>query len=172
MEQSTEVEVEVDPTAWGTLLYAEKYRLAADNVISNNSAQNHPLLMPAYHLVSHSIELSLKAYLLLVGLPYRRLRSQRYGHNLGKLLRKARAENLASLVQTDDADCNAVQLLGAMHGNDFEFRYIKTGFKTLPYWSAAESVAKKLTHGLHDRCLADRIGEGWATQRIATCGRF
>ena len=49
-----------------------------------------PLSLTAYYLLGHSIELSLKAFLLGRGVPIRTLRSKAYGHDLAALLHEAR----------------------------------------------------------------------------------
>ncbi len=57
-----------EPTPFGTLRYAEDYRVAAEKVIGDCNPLESGLLMPAYNLIGQSIELSLKAYLLSAGL--------------------------------------------------------------------------------------------------------
>lgn len=159
------------PTPFGTLRYAEDYRIAAEKVIGDENSLKSVLLMPAYHLMGHSIELSLKAHLLATGVRNSKLMGRGYGHDIERLLRKAVTRDLSRLVPVDDTERHIVQVLAAPH-RDHQFRYIKVGSKTLPFWSEVGALAKKLTHGLHDHCLELRIGVEAARHRIAICGKF
>lgn len=74
-----------EPSAFGTLRYAEDYRVAAQRVIGLEKPIHSDLLMPAYHLLAQSIELSLKAYLRTAGVSGDELRAHDVRHNLSRL---------------------------------------------------------------------------------------
>ena len=160
-----------EPSSFGTLRYAEYYRIAAERVIGDCNPLESRLLMPAYHLIAQSIELSLKAYLLSKGLKNSRLRGPLLGHNLSNLIAEAENLGLNTLVSLDDLDRQLVSSL-SRHYETHELRYIKIGVKELPFWSLISSLAKRFTHELHDYCLALLIGEEGARKRIEICGKF
>lgn len=160
-----------EPTPFGMLRYAEDYRIAAEKVIGDCNPLESGLLMPAYNLIGQSIELSLKAYLLSAGLESKQLRVFPFGHRINALLAKAEELGLVAFVPLDGADRHIVASLSARF-ETHEFRYIKVGTKTLPYWSLIAALAGRFTQELHDHCLILRIGEEAARQRIAACGCF
>ena len=160
-----------EPTPFGTLRFAENYRVAADRVIGDSNSLKRELLMPAYNLIAQSIELSLKAYLLATGISAKELSGNVYGHKLGALLDKSECVGLGVLVPIDELERQIISTLGVSYATH-QFRYIRVGYKTLPFWSETARTAKKLTYGLHDFCLALRLGESEARQRIETSGKF
>ena len=56
------------PTPFGTLRYAEDYRIAGEHVIGDCKPFESRFLMPAYNCLGISIELSFKAFLLSKGI--------------------------------------------------------------------------------------------------------
>lgn len=67
---------------------------------NNGDRTNDELLLPAYYLVGHSIELSLKSYLAAKkGYTVDELRSKKYGHNLEVLFSEARKRKLGREVK-------------------------------------------------------------------------
>ena len=160
-----------EPSPFGTLRYAEDYRIAAERVIGDCSPLESRLLMPAYNLIAQSIELSLKAYLLSMGHGNRQLRGPEFGHKLNQLIAEAERLGLNNLVLLDDVDRQVVAELSA-HYEMHEFRYIKIGLKRLPFWSLIAPLAKRFTHELHDYCLAFLLGEEGVRKRVETRGRF
>lgn len=158
------------PPYFGYLTYAENYRLAAERVIGDGKPMESPLLIPAHNLLALSIELSLKAFLLSVGLSERKLRND-FGHKLIELHQEANTRDLRAIVALDDTQSAAIETLDAVY-RTHEFRYIKYSYKTLPMWTFAAGAAHSLTHGLHDHLLVLRVGEAAARKRIALRGRF
>ena len=75
-----------------------------------------PIAFVAYYLVGHSIELSLKAFLLSRGVPITALRKRPYGHNLAALLREARRRKLGRVAKLSRHDVAVVNLLNACYG--------------------------------------------------------
>jgi hypothetical protein len=61
-----------------------------------------PIDFAKYFLFCHAIEVGLKAYLLKTGTTVHEVRD-RYGHNLGRLLRDAKARGLATDARIDRA---------------------------------------------------------------------
>lgn len=153
-------------TPFGLLRYAEEYRLAAELVRHNES-----LVMPAYMLLGHCYEVALKAFLLARGMEIRELSSRPYGHNLDELWAEALRRRIDRLYAMSAIAGEVIATLNR-HFATHEFRYIRTGTKTVPRWDFAGPIAKNLTHGLHDYCLRKRIGRDAAKRRIALRSRF
>lgn len=153
-------------TPFGMLRYAEEYRRAAALVHGDET-----LRMPAYNLIGISIELSLKAYLLARGVPLDSLRFRPYGHDLEFLWSEAARLRIDRVSKVPFVADDVIKALNR-HYQTHEFRYIKTGLKTVPHWEFIHSVAKALTHGLHDFCLRRRLGKERALQRISLRGKF
>lgn len=108
--------------------------------------------VPAYFLLTHGIELTLKAYLRHAGLSVEQLGARDLGHNLDGLLAKARELGLDTLFQFTEADTSAFELLVAV--NEYhQLRYIQTGLKTFPSWGIAEPLAVRL-----HQAVAPRVG--------------
>lgn len=162
-----------EPSAFGTLRYAEDYRIAASRVIGNEKPTESALQMPAYHLLAQSIELALKAYLRTVGMSAKDLQGHSIRHNLTRLHDEAVSRGLNEIVALDDFDRHVIAALSGAH-QAHEFRYIKLGYKSLPFFGEGEAVASKLTKGLHFHCLSlkDGIGPEKARTIIATRGLF
>jgi hypothetical protein len=153
-------------TPFGMLRYAEEYRRAAELV-----HQQDELLMPAHTLLGLTYELATKAYLLGRGMSVEVLSKRPYGHDLEELWNEAMGRRIDRLVALAPIIGDVVATLN-IHYKTHEFRYIKTGTKTVPHWEFAGPAAKALTHSLHDYCLRKRIGKAAAAKRIAIKGRF
>jgi hypothetical protein len=139
-----DAELNAKTTAIGLARYAKEYLEAAivvDQEMGKEKAYAHVSPMPAYFLVSHGIELTLKAFLRHVGLSVEDLR--KVGHDLKALHAKACELGLENLYKMTPADSEAFELLVAV--NEFhQLRYIQTGFKTFPLWGAVEPLAVRL----------------------------
>ena len=101
--------------SFGFWSHAKEF-LSATNVVkdpreSNNGRIDFSLIVPAYYLVGHSIELSLKSYLAAKGYKVSELRSKKYGHDLEKLLIEARRRNLGREVKLSKHQVKAIKLL-------------------------------------------------------------
>jgi hypothetical protein len=131
-------------TAVGLARYAKEYLEAAivvDQEMSKEKAYARISPMPAYFLLAHGIDLTLKAYLRHVGLTVEDLRKA--GHDLKALHAKACELGLEDLHKLTAQDVEAFDLLVA--ANEFhQLRYIQTGAKTFPLWGAAEPLAVRL----------------------------
>jgi HEPN domain len=98
--------------------------------------------IPVMFLVRQSIELSLKAYLLQRGVSLTKLRTK-LGHNLHKLLRKAKELDLKNLVELTEEELNTIEILNVLYTTK-QLQYIVTGAKTFPVFGPLQTAAKKL----------------------------
>jgi len=143
-------------TALGLWRYGNDYLRAAfsvqkqpSNVFDEMRIKSAP--MPAYFLIGHSIELSLKAFLRARGVSIKVLRSREYGHDLQALLKEARKRKLGNEVKLSQNELNAIALLNHAYKNK-EFEYINPGKVTLPTYGRICKVAEKLSKGLKGIC--------------------
>jgi hypothetical protein len=113
--------------------------------------------MPAYYLYSHALELTLKAFLRCKGVHSNHLRSHKFGHKLQVLWDACVAEGLRSHPVTDAFIKQAVELLDPF-ATDFEFRYVKIGFKQLPTLEDVESAVADLLAAVRPHCEASVSG--------------
>ena len=133
-------------TAIGLARFAFEYIEAARLVDSNHRDRRPRSLispMPAYFLAHHGLELTFKSYLRHKGVTVRELGSKRYGHDLDACYRGAKRLGLLAIFIEHQADVGAMQMLVDMN-HDHGLRYIKTGSRQFPHWSAIESVAVRL----------------------------
>jgi hypothetical protein len=127
-------------TAVGLCRYAHEY-IAAAQLVASSSPNLPP--MPAYHLASHGIELSLKAFLRHRGVSVRALRGPGLSHDLRALYRKSKELGLKQVFKVQAADLRTILVLEPlleMH----VFRYILTGVHQMPTWENMESFAVRL----------------------------
>lgn len=140
-------------TAIGLARYAKEYLEAAIVVVQEmGSKKDHVTIspIPAYFLLTHGLELTLKAYLRHAGLTVEEL--AKVGHNLKALYAKACELGLDGLYQLTAEDAEAFELL--VEVNEFhQLRYIQTGFKTFPLWGIAEPFAVRL-----HQAIAPKVG--------------
>lgn len=140
-------------TAIGLARYAKEYLEAAIVVEQEmGSKKEHVTVspIPAYFLLTHGIELTLKSYLRHAGLSVEDL--SKVGHDLKALYAKAQELGLDALYQMTAKDAEAFVLLVAV--NEFhQLRYIQTGFKTFPLWGVAEPFAVRL-----HQAVAPKVG--------------
>lgn len=131
-------------TAIGLARYAKEYLEAAIVVDQELGVKRSPFYIspiPAYFLLTHAIELTLKAYLRGAGLSVRQL--QGVGHDLDALLAKANELGLGDCHTFTAEDNEAFAFLVAANSHH-RFRYIQTGETRLPFWSVAEPLAVRL----------------------------
>lgn len=99
--------------------------------------------VPAYFLLTHAIELTLKAYLRHMGVSVKQLSSKEFGHDLKASYAKAQELGLDELFTANGNDKLALDLL--VHINEgHQLRYICTGAKEFPSWTIAEPFAVRL----------------------------
>jgi hypothetical protein len=120
---------------------AEEYVEAARHL----TALSGPIILkwdgPIYHLLCHSIELTLKAYLAASGVPIKTL-ADRIGHDLERALRRAQKVGFFP----PDGFSEVVQWLAPYH-RDHSFRYGRAhGYLTHPEPSpVADIIANTIT---------------------------
>jgi len=139
---------------------AREYFLAAQVLIE---ADRRAVLgfasRPTLLLLSHGIELMLKAYLLSQGASEKQLKN--IGHDLVECLAEAEGRGLRILGRKDRA---VVRWLNEYY-NKKEFEYvIAQGPKSLPHVRVIEDVLDKLLEGLRRPCLEATITERGKTR--------
>ena len=105
--------------------------------------------MPAYFLVGHSIELTLKAFLRSRGVSLKLLRSRTFGHDLEALLKESRKRKLGNEIKLTKSEIESIALLNRTYKSK-EFEYIVTGGVTLPTYGVISRIAEKLSKGLKE----------------------
>jgi hypothetical protein len=151
-------------TPLGLARYAFEYMDAA--IIVNDARGTRTLLSqaaytPAYYLAFHSIELSLKAYLLSKGEELKQL-PMRYGHDLQHLYDSAMVLGLKNDFEQDERDLVALHLLIDLNANQ-QLRYLRTGFKQFPAFSIVEpfgvrlhqAISKSINSRTFTQCYTD-----------------
>jgi hypothetical protein len=141
-----------DPTRTtpiGLARYAAEFleaALAADDKMGRKPGFEVVAPVPVMFLVGHSIELSLKSFLLFKGESLRRLRTH-YGHDLHSALRKAKEYGLLQEVPLSDDDMNIIEVLDNLYSTK-QLQYIVSGATTFPVFGPLESTATKLSEGV------------------------
>lgn len=117
--------------------------IVVDQEMGSRKEYAHVSPIPAYFLLTHGLELTLKAYLRHTGLTVEQLGARELGHDLAALYAKSRELGLDAKHLLTAEDTQAFDMLVAV--NEFhQLRYIQTGFKTFPFWSVAEPLAVRL----------------------------
>lgn len=161
LTSNSKMDDEARTTAFGLLCYAKDYVEAALNVSNRPRScleeMRHRISEPAYFLVGHSIELSLKAFLKGRGTALEELKRS-YGHDLEMLLKEAKRRKLGNEVKLSGKDAKAIHLLNQNY-KPKRFEYIVTGHKTGPKYGCIVDVAVKLVNGLRDYCYKRTFNE-------------
>jgi hypothetical protein len=109
--------------------------------------------MPIYYLYSHALELTLKAFLRSKGVTDRNLRSKKFRHSLQSLRDACVANGLLDHPVKDIFINQTIDLLDPFAA-DFEFRYLKVGFKNLPTLEAVDAAVSNLMAMVRPHCEA------------------
>jgi hypothetical protein len=137
-------------TAMGFWRHAREFADAARAVRVADGSKLR-MLLPVLYLLGHSVELSLKAFLLGRGVPIGTLRSREYGHDLAALLKEARRRRLGNEVPLQSRHLNVIQLLNYEYvAKKYEYR--ETGMYYTPDPSLTQDVADRLIGGLEVYC--------------------
>ena len=143
----------------GSLRLASEYLAAATSVLppptTDLEAFRLKISFPAYFLVGHSIELSLKAFLLGRGATKDELRSRKFGHKLDALLSEARRRRLGSEVKLPQDETRAIVELNNCYSVK-ELEYAEVGYRRMPSYALVHRVAGRLCHGL--QAYVRRVG--------------
>ena len=102
---------------------------------------------PAYFLVGHSIELSLKSFLLSRGEKIEILRSQKFGHNLEALLKESKRRKLGREVKVTQKEKLIILILNENYKKK-NLEYFLLGYTRYPRYALVFSVAKKINDNL------------------------
>ena len=106
-----------------------------------------PASLPIYYLFLHSIELSLKTYLLQVkAVTIGQLRKQ-YGHDISKLSAIAVQHNLESRCKIDRKQWEAVYQVAGYY-LEKRFEYFQLGLLTMPPIEPIAQIADNLIEGI------------------------
>ena len=105
------------------------------------------LILPAYYLVGHSIELSLKSYLAAKGYKTSHLRSKKYGHDLEALLIECRKRKLGREVKLSKHQVNAIKSFSDTYKSK-RLEYLEYGNYRMPEYGFIYDVAKLLNDSL------------------------
>ena len=110
-----------------------------------------PVSLVGFYLVGHSIELSLKAFLLGRGVPIGKLRNKPFGHNLVSLATEARRRRLGLVVKLTRQELLVLELLNECYSAK-ELEYSFSGARRLPRYRLAVAPASKLLAALEPYC--------------------
>lgn len=146
-----------DPTRTtprGLITYAKSYRNASLIIYEKLKIEERYKKIasePVMYLIAHSMELSLKAFLLYEGIDLKDLKNQRkYGHNLINCIKKAKELGLEEIVKVDDLEIAALEILNNLYSAK-ELNYIVTGYKRYPVFGPLETLSKKLLIGIGNK---------------------
>ena len=131
-------------TPTGMVRYAHEFlesALAVNEKIGKRREYRTVAPIPALYLIGHSIELTLKAFLLSQEVDLKQIK--KLGHNLHDALRKAKELGLLEYVKFNAVEEGAFDLLNELYKTK-QLEYIVTGFKTVPTFVLIESFSVKL----------------------------
>lgn len=157
LKAQSEIIIQCETSA-GFLLHANEFLAAAELVLNRTTG----ISLPAYFLFGRSIELSLKAYLLGCGMPISELASRKksrkkFGHDLASLLEEAQRRSLNNIVQLNQHEIEAINLLNFDY-KEKRLEYRVTGGRyCLPLIEVTEEVARKLVFNLKTFCTESQI---------------
>lgn len=135
------------PTPHGLITYASEFRkaaLAADDKLGRRSGFELVAPVPVMYLIGHSIELSLKAFLLSQGMSENQLR--KLGHDLHKAMRKCRELHFDAALEATAEEVEVLEVLNALYFSK-QLNYHESGVKQYPMFGYLESLSKTLLFG-------------------------
>ncbi len=116
-----------------------------------------PFSPTSYYLASHSIELSLKAFLLLQGISRDALRKKSLGHDLHKILKKCKELGISQYFNITDKHSHNIEKLNKWYWRKgfeyFEIQNLVDSHKELPDLVDAQTLASELITSLKRPCL-------------------
>jgi len=137
-------------TPLGMIRYAHEFMeaaLAVDEKMGSKPGFEIVAPIPALYLLGHSIELSLKAYLLSQGVNLRQVRN--LNHDLHACMRKAKELGLLSHVQFTGLEEGALEILNGLYSTK-QLEYIVTGAKQFPLFGLVELFSARLFNAVAD----------------------
>ena len=140
--------MESTTTPIGLLRRAQEFFAAGDVVLR---ATGDKVSIPAYFLFGHSIELSLKAFLLAKGVKIKVLKGRKFGHDLSSLLGAAQERGLATVLRIKDREAGTIELLSYDYmAKRFEYHVTDTYY--LPFIEVTRDVTENLAYRLEPFC--------------------
>lgn len=110
-----------------------------------------------YYLICRSIELSLKSYLIAKGIPHKELKQRELGHDLVKVLQKAKSLGIESIVQISPQQeielAKANEYYASKGFEYFQVMKAVTGYRDLPDLSELHELAGMLLKDLKKLCM-------------------
>ena len=136
------------------------HRYASEFFDVANSIKAQELFSPVpYYLHCHSLELILKAFLLTKNVPMDDLKSQKLGHNLTKILNRAKQEGLSDIVEITQVQNAEIRKANAYYNVPQKgFEYFKvtsaiTKYRDLPDIEILAELTARLIAELEGPCL-------------------
>ena len=132
--------------------------LEAANLVAE--AHGERVSLPAYYLWGHSIELSLKVFLIGHDITLRELKSRDLGHNLTALWQKARSLGLEQEIHLYSKEIGTILLLSQDYAEK-KFEYAEAEQYNLPYIHLMKRTADRLVRLLNpDRKVSTTRAHG------------
>jgi len=132
--------------------------LEAANLVAE--AAGDRVSLPAYYLWGHSIELSLKVFLIGHDITLRELKSRDLGHNLTALWQKARSLGLEQEIHLYSKEIGTILLLSQDYAEK-KFEYAEAEQYNLPYIHLMKRTADRLVRLLNpDRKVSTTRAHG------------
>jgi hypothetical protein len=131
-------------TPIGLLTYAKEFldaALAADDKLGKRPGFEFIAPVPVMYLAGHSIELSLKSFLLSRGVELEKLKN--FGHDLHRSFRKAKELGLPAAINATAEEVAALEALNGLYRSK-QLNYMESGEKRYPMFGYTESLARRL----------------------------
>lgn len=136
---------------FGFVSYSEDFYKACCSHFSTR-----PFSPAEFYLIGRSIELSLKAFLLLKGITRAQLKKRSLGHDLHKILKKCKELGLLNIVSVSEQQETAISMLNEWYARKgleyFEIKNIVAGSGSLPNIDIVKELASELIEGLKQPC--------------------
>jgi len=140
----------IDIGPFGFYRYADEYHQAANAIIPRNSFSPVP-----YYLYCRSLELGLKAYLLTKGLSQKDLKLI-FGHNLTKLLNKAKRKGLLRIFSIERTEEEVIRNANVYYKSKaleyFDLYRAGTGYRDLPELTELAKITSNLLASIEREC--------------------
>lgn len=135
-------------TSIGLARYAKEFleaALAVDDSVGMREEYQRIPPIPVLYLIGHSIELTLKAFLVHKGMVVSELRSKNYGHDLMKCWEKSIELGLGDIYTFTSDDTEIIRLLNTLYSKK-QLEYIVTGYKEFPVFGPLHKLAVSLVN--------------------------
>lgn len=106
-------------------------------------AAGEQVSIPAYYLWAHSIELSLKVFLISHGVSLRELKSRKLGHSLTSLWQKAVTLGFDQKIHLYPREIGTILLLSQQYAEK-KFEYAETSHFDLPFMHLMKRTSSRL----------------------------